>query len=90
MLLVQHTKPNAHGIGQLACTAGDHQALAHQCYLDLSRPTTFLPLELQNAQDRGIVSHQFATRIVGALNAGVKTLVPRHATLAVKNLSTLI
>jgi hypothetical protein len=45
-----NTKAQRHGAGQLKCAAGDHTALTRDCYLDLSRVTTFQPHEIANAK----------------------------------------
>jgi hypothetical protein len=71
-----NTKPSPRGVGQLLCEPTDHNALTHQCYLDLSRVTTLLPLEINAAQDRGTITKTFADKAIEALNAGVKTLTP--------------
>jgi hypothetical protein len=48
-----NTDAQQHGAGQLKCVRDDHPALTHDCYLDLSRVTTFLPREISNAKPRG-------------------------------------
>jgi hypothetical protein len=77
--------PKSHGEGQLACTAKGHpQALNKDCYLDLSRVTTFLPHELEAARDRGALSAECRGRICAAVTGGIRTLAPRHAALITK------
>jgi len=86
-----NTEARPHGIGQLQLEADDHVALSHNCYLDCSRVTTFLPLELRAAQHRGSISPVLAGRIVQFLiDEPPKTLSPRFLKLAKENLSTLI
>jgi hypothetical protein len=86
-----NTNPQTHGIGQLQVKSTDHGALTRDCYLDTSRATTFLPLELQGAQGRGTISKALATRIVDYLNnSPPKTLAPKHLQLAITNLSPLM
>lgn len=86
-----NTAPQRHGIGQLPLVAADHAALTHDCHLDCSRVTTFLPGELDGAQPRGPVSPQLASKVVELLaNDPPKTLTPKHVRVAIENLSTLI
>ena len=87
-----NTRPRPHGIGQVALRADDHrQALTHDCYLDCSRVTTFLPDELEAARHRGAISPALAARIVETLSREPpKTLAPRHLKLAIANLSSLL
>src|SRR5215204_6290761 len=82
-----NTEARRHGIGQLLIAAHSHRALSRDCYLDLSRVTTFLPVELQIAEDRGPISQHLAFEIISAIKARIRTLAPRHAALAINNLS---
>lgn len=85
-----NTNPRHNGIGQFPLAATDHAALAHACFLDCSRITTFSPMELSSAQHRGAISADLARRIVEFLkNTPPKTLPPCHVKLAVDNLSAL-
>jgi hypothetical protein len=84
------TEPRSHGVGQLSLLATDHPAFSHDCYLDCSRVTTFLPLELNAAQSRDPISADLAAKIVKFLtDSPPKTLAPRHLKLAVDNLADL-
>jgi hypothetical protein len=76
-----------HGAGQLKCAAGDHPALTRECYLDLSRVTTFQPHEIANAKPRGPVSDELKKKVCEMVEAGVPTLIPLFAKLILKNLS---
>ncbi|WP_366556722.1 hypothetical protein [Aquibaculum sediminis] len=76
-----NTKPQPHGFGQLPCTAEDHPALSHDCYLDLSRLTCFSPNEIATARHRGTISDALRERIVQMVEAGIETLPTRHAQL---------
>jgi hypothetical protein len=82
-----NTDPQAHGVGQLKCSAEEHSALSHDCYLDLSRVTTFRAAELTNAQRRDLISKELRKRICGVIEAGVETLAPRFAQLIAENFS---
>ena len=85
-----NTKPQRHGVGQLALAAADHGALSHDCFLDCSRVTTFSRDELDKARHRGAISAALAQRIVEFLeNHPPKTLPPRFLKLAMANLSPL-
>lgn len=86
-----NTLARPHGVGQFALTATDHTALAHNCYLDCSRVTTFPAAELSNAQHRGPISVDLAQRIIQFLtDTPPKTLTPKHLKLAIENLSALL
>jgi hypothetical protein len=77
-------------VGQFALAATDHPALSHGYYLDCSRVTTFLPLELKAAQARELISTELAKKIVKFLmDSPPKTLPPRYLKLAVGNLTAL-
>jgi hypothetical protein len=83
-----NTNPQKHGIGQITLAAKHHGALAHSCFLDCSRVTTFPEHELGTAIDRGAISADLATRIVEELEkAPPKTLPPRFLRLAINNLA---
>lgn len=82
-----NTNSAHHGIGQLSCSPSDHQALDHDCYLDLSRLTFFSPGELATARDRGVISNDLCDRVLEMLRHGIETLPPRHARLIQENLS---
>lgn len=70
-----NTNSQRHGIGQFQLTATDHDALSHDCFLDCSRVTTFLPQELAAAQQREAISADLARRVVNFLqNDPPKTL----------------
>jgi hypothetical protein len=85
-----NTKAQKHGIGQITLDAKDHSALAHGCFLDCSRVTTFPEHELGAAKDRGAISADLARHIVGELEkAPPKTLPPRFLRLAIDNLALL-
>jgi hypothetical protein len=85
-----NTDPRSHGVGQFTLSATDHPALSHSCYLDCSRVTTFLPLELKAAQPREPISAELAKKIVKFLtDSPPKTLPPRYLNLAVNNLRVL-
>lgn len=86
-----NTKPRSHGIGQFRLRPSDHpEALTHECNLDCSQVTTFLPHELRASQHRGLISKDLARRIVQFLtDSPPKTLAPRHLKLIVENLSDL-
>jgi hypothetical protein len=85
-----NTDQRSHGIGQLALAGTEHSALSHDCFLDCSRATTFLPLELRAAQPRDLISAELAARIVQFLkDAPPKTLAPRFLKIAIENLSGL-
>jgi hypothetical protein len=82
-----NTDAQRHGSVQLKCSTTDHRALSHDCYLDLSRVTTFRPVELANAQPRDFISKELRKRICGVIEAGVETLPPRFAELIAQNFS---
>lgn len=85
-----NTRPQSHGIGQIALAASDHSALTHECHLDCSRVTAFTPQELAVAKERDVVSPELARRIVAYLETTPpKTLAARHLNLAIANLSVL-
>jgi hypothetical protein len=81
-----NTEEALHGIGQLPCSASDHDALTHDCFLDLSRVTTFPPFELNTARDRGPISDELRGAIVEIVETGIKTLPGRFAELIIQNL----
>lgn len=81
-----NTKSQHHGIGQLPCCADDHSALSHDCFLDISRVTTFLPAEIEAAQDRGALSAEFKQKVQTLLSDGIATLAPKFLDLAKRNL----
>ncbi len=83
-----NSKPQRHGHGQLRCAASDHGALSRDCFLDLSRVTTFSASELTTAKPRGPLSGQMRERICRCVVAGIATLPPRFAELIVTNLET--
>lgn len=85
-----NTAAQLHGIGQLVCGEADHAALTHDCFLDLSRVTTFSGPELATAQSRGPLSRDMLVRIRETLAAGVSTLTPRHVSLILENLDALL
>lgn len=85
-----NTRPQSHGVGQLRCSANDHPALAHECYLDLSRVTTFQPIEIEAAQARGALSADLIRAARDMVADGIETLSPRHAELIVANFSALL
>ncbi len=80
-----NTKAQAHGVGQLPCCADDHPSLSRDCYLDLSRVTTFLPAEIEAALHRGPISSEFRKKIFDMVEAGIATLAPRFTELAKTN-----
>lgn len=82
-----NTSPQSHGIGQLPCSADDHDALTRDCYLDLSRVTTFLFDEIASAESRGPLSDEMKGRICELISAGIETLPPRFARIILENLS---
>jgi hypothetical protein len=83
-----NTDARQHGVGQLALHSTDHAALRHDCFLDCSRATTFLPNELRSAQPRGPISADLSARVVKYLtDTPPKTLTPRYLKLAIENLS---
>jgi hypothetical protein len=82
-----NAEPQRHGAGQLKCAGGDHSALTHDCYLDLSRATTFLPHEIANAKPRGPASDELKKKVCEMVEAGVPTLAPRFAKLILENFS---
>lgn len=86
-----NTEPRRGGIGQIALTATDHQALTRNCFLDCSRVTTFLQSELDAAQPRGPVSSQLAQRIVDYLRESPpKTLPTRYLKIAIATMEAII
>ena len=76
-----NSKPAHHGIGQLPCAKGEHEALWKDCHLDMARVTTFAPHELAIAGPRGPVSETLMSRIRTVANGGVSLLAPRHLKL---------
>jgi hypothetical protein len=60
----------------LQCRAKEHPALSHDCFLDLSRLTTFQHREIDTAQTRGPLSNEVRARIIDTLAEGVPTLTP--------------
>jgi hypothetical protein len=82
-----NTGAQRHGVGQLKCTRADHSALTHDCYLDLSRVTTFRPEEILKAQPRDPISKALKKRICTMVEAGITTLAPRFAKLISDNFS---
>jgi hypothetical protein len=82
-----NTAAQRHGVGQLKCAAGDHPALSHDCYLDLSRVTTFRSDEIANAKPRDLISDKLKARICEAVKAGIATLAPRFTSLISDNFS---
>ncbi len=85
-----NTSPRPHGVGQIALSAKDHAALTHDCYLDCSRVTTFLPHELATARDRGPISAPLAQRLHQALTeTPPKTLTPQTLQQLLAALATL-
>lgn len=84
-----NTNPQRHGVGQMPLHRVDHASLTHDCYLDCSRVTTFLPQELRLAQHRGSISKALAARIVKLLiDDPPKTLPNRYIQLAIRNLAS--
>ncbi|MGH6803065.1 MAG: hypothetical protein ACREC3_06830 [Methyloceanibacter sp.] len=73
-------------IAQLPCTATDHKALWRDCYLDLSRVTTFLPRELEAAQDQGPISNALRARVCTMAFEGISTLPSRYVDLILLNI----
>jgi hypothetical protein len=85
-----NTKPQRHGLGQFPLAAVDHGTLAHDCFLDCSRVTTFPPYELSRAQARGPISRELAGRLIAFLTDNPpKTLPSRYLKLAIENLSAV-
>lgn len=85
-----NTRARPHGVGQFPLAAADHVALAHACFLDCSRLTTFPGHELGAAQGRGSITPLLARRIVEFLEANPpKTLPSAHLNLVLVNLRTL-
>jgi hypothetical protein len=83
-----NTEAQRHGCGQLKCTLGDHPAaLTRDCYLDLSRVTTFRPTEIANAKPRGPISDDLKKKVCSVVEAGIPTLLPLYAKLILKNFS---
>jgi hypothetical protein len=78
-----HAQP--HGVGQLQCTRSDHPALTHDCYLDLSRVTTFRAAEIANAQPRAPIPDELKKKICSMVRAGIPTLAPRYTKLILEN-----
>lgn len=78
-----NTNAATHGIGQFPLARPDHPAaLTRNCYLDLSRVTTFPPRELVGAQERHCISKDLATRILAHVDADPpKTLSVRYLAL---------
>lgn len=58
---------------QVPIGENEHSALTHDSFIDLSRITTFLPSELEQAEPRDMISPVIAQRIIVAL-ASVVTL----------------
>lgn len=86
-----NTDPRHHGIGQFELASGDHPALRHTCYADLSRATTFQPRDLATARDRGIISQDLAQRLLTYLEANPpRTLAKRYADLLAQMLSDVL
>lgn len=82
-----NTKARPDGIGQFPLQPSDHPALTHNCFLDLTRLTTFPPWELSEAQERPCISKALAARLVAHLRASPpKTLPQQHIDLAIANL----
>jgi hypothetical protein len=83
-----NTAAQRHGCGQLKCAPGDHPALSRDCYLDLSRVTTFRSIEIANAKPRGPISDDLKKRICCIVEAGIPTLLPVHAKIILRNFSS--
>ena len=83
-----NTLPNRSGIGQFPLGPSDHSALSHDCFLDLSRMTTFSAAELASARGRGPISRALAARILAFVASDPpKTLPPRQLRILIENLS---
>ncbi len=86
-----NTNPRPHGVGQFKIVGNSHNALTHDSHLDCSRLTTFLPAELQAAQDRGPISNALALAILEFLETDrPSTLTDGHYGLLVANLKALV
>lgn len=85
-----NTNPRTHGVGQFALSEQDHRSLSRDCFLDLSRMTTFLPVDLDAAQPRGPISQQLAEQICSYLEQRPpKTLSAAQVSIAVQALSQI-
>lgn len=83
-----NTAARHHGHGQLPVSPAEHpEVLTRDCHLDLSRVTTFSPLELSARRPQGVIRADLARRIVAMLQAGVKTLPKRQGEIAAANLA---
>ena len=85
-----NTNQAHHGVGQLSVKREHAPGLTYDCFLDLSRLTTFPPAELANAKDRGPASRELIENAVSALSGGVRTLTGRQISLAISSLSACI
>jgi hypothetical protein len=79
-----------HGIGQLPVQPTQAPGLTHDCFLDLSRVTTFPPAELKNAEDRGTASRELLFEVINALSQGIRTLTQRQTNSVVSSLFACI
>jgi hypothetical protein len=85
-----NTKAAAHGIGQFPLHEPDHGSLNRDCFLDLSRVTTFPPRELANAQARGPINADLAGRLLAHVQANPpKTLSKRYLDLLLATLQAV-
>jgi hypothetical protein len=80
-----NTELQRHGVGQLKCASGDHRALTHDCYLDLSRVTTFSAAQIADAKPRGPISDEIKKKVCDMVEAGIPTLIPLFAKTILKN-----
>ena len=79
-----------HGVGQLPVQPTQAPGLTHDCFLDLSRLTTFPPAELANAKDCGTASRELLIKVISTLNEGIRTLTQRQINSAVSSLFACI
>ncbi len=83
-----NTKPPRQADGAFPLAGDDHHYLTHNCYLDLSRVTTFPQSELDSAKHIGPISDDLACRVVKfLLETPPKTLAGRYIKIAIANLS---
>ena len=85
-----NTSQAHHGIGQLPVQPTQAPGLVHDCFLDLSRLTTFPPAELANAKDCGTASRELLIKVISTLNEGIRTLTQRQINSAVSSLFACI
>lgn len=73
-----NTKRNDRQDGQLPLRADDHGVLDRDCFLDCSFVSTFPPVSLASARDRGPISDDLRNRIIEMFEQTPPRRVPRE------------